>query len=140
MVYDAGPAFKVSHVHCNWCQSAISWYYKLLSFSTQKIEKQRRKVLATLIQVHNEEHRHRVKIQNQTQNKEQMLRRSSQVTFIKKIDMKYCFIWENVVEWVNRRSASKSDVTASLIHFYSAFHWPAKLMLSKKGFLSVKVV
>ena len=48
------------------------WLISLLLplFSTQKIEEQRRKVLATLTQVHNEEHRHRVKIQTHTQNKE----------------------------------------------------------------------
>ena len=52
----------------------------------------------TLAQVQNEEHRHRVKIQTHTQNKEQILRRSSQVTFVKKIYIKYYFILENVVE------------------------------------------
>ena len=44
-----------------------------------KIEEQRRKDL-TLAQVQNEEHRHT--LQTHTQNKEQMLRRASQVTFI----------------------------------------------------------
>ena len=68
----------------------------------QKIQVQRRKVLAALTHVDNDEHRHRVKIQMHTQNKEQMLRISSQVTFVKKIYIKYYFIWKNVVEWVYR--------------------------------------
>ena len=79
------------------CRGELIMYYSVISlllplFSTQKIEEQRRKVLAILTQVHNEEHRHRVKIQTHTQNKEQMLRRSSQVTFVKKIYIKYYFI------------------------------------------------
>ena len=44
-----------------------------------KIEEQQRKDL-NLAQVQNEEHRHT--LQTRTQNKEQMLRRASQVTFI----------------------------------------------------------
>ena len=67
-----------------------------------------------------------------------MVRRSSHATFVKKIYIKYCFIWENVVEWVYHWNASKSDVRASLLHFCLAFHWSAKMMLSKKLFLSVK--
>ena len=63
-----------------------------------------------------------------------MLRRASQVTFVKKIYIKYYFIRETVVEWVYCRNTCKSDVTARLIHFFSAFHWSAKLMLSKKVF------
>ena len=51
----------------------------------------------TIIQVQNEEHRHRGKIQTFTQNKEQMLRRASQVTFVKKIYIKYYFIWGTVL-------------------------------------------
>ena len=39
----------------------------------------------TITQVQNEEHRHRGRIQTFTQNKEQMVRRASQVTFVKKI-------------------------------------------------------
>ena len=51
-------------------------------------------------QVQNEEpDRHRVKIQTHTQNKEQMLRRASQVIFAKKIYIKHNFILENIVEW-----------------------------------------
>ena len=83
----------------------------------------------TVPQVHNEEDRHRVKIQTHTLNKEQMLIKASQVIYIK-----YYFIWETVVEWVYCWNAWKSDVTASLLHFYSAFHWSAQLVLSKKGF------
>ena len=64
-------------------------------FSTQKIEEQQRKD-SIVAQVQNEEHRHRVKIQTHTQNKEQMRRRASQVTFVKKIYIKYYFILENV--------------------------------------------
>ena len=47
----------------------------------------------------NEEDRRRVKIQTHTQNKEQMLGRASQVTFVKKIYKKYYFTFiKNVVE------------------------------------------
>ena len=46
----------------------------------------------TVPQVHNEEDRHRVKIQTHTLNKEQMLIKASQVTFVKKIYIKYYFI------------------------------------------------
>ena len=46
----------------------------------------------TVTQVQNEEDRHRVKIETHTQNKEKMLRRASQVTFVKKIYIKYYFI------------------------------------------------
>ena len=87
----------------------------------------------------NEEDRHRVKVQTHTQNKQQTLRRASQVTFTKKIYIKYYFIWETVVEWVYCWNACKSDVTASLMHFYSTFHWSANLVLSKKVFMSVRV-
>ena len=66
-------------------------------FPTQKIEEQRRKD-STLAQEQNEEHRHSVKIQTHIQNKEQMFRRASQVTFVKKIYIKYYVILENVVE------------------------------------------
>ena len=59
-----------------------------------KIEEQQRKDL-TLAQVQNEEHRHT--LQTRTQNKEQMLRRASQVTFIPSW-LKYYFILNNVVE------------------------------------------
>ena len=45
----------------------------------------------------NEEDRHRVKMQSDTQNKQQMLRRASQVTFVKKIYIKYYFISETVL-------------------------------------------
>ena len=70
-VNDSGPAFKVSHVHSNWCQSVdIAFTSLLYLFAKQKFEEQRRKALATLTQVYNEEHRHRVKIQTHTQNKE----------------------------------------------------------------------
>ena len=66
----------------------------VLTFDRKKLRSKegRRKVLATLTQVHNEEHRHRFKIQTHTQNKEQMHRTSSQVTFAKKIYKKYYFI------------------------------------------------
>ena len=91
-VNDSGPAFKVSHVHSNWCQSVdIASTARL--FNTQNCGAKKESLsLATLTQVHNGEHRHRVKIQAHTQNKEQMLRRSSQVTFVKKIYIKYYFI------------------------------------------------
>ena len=46
----------------------------------------------------NEEDRHRVKIQTHTQNTQQMPSRASQVTFVKKMYIKYYFIGETVVE------------------------------------------
>ena len=66
-------------------------------FPTQKIEEQQRKDLI-LAQVQNEEYRHRVKIQVYVQNKEQMPRRASQVTLVKKIYIKYYLILDDVVE------------------------------------------
>ena len=67
-------------------------------FPTQKIQEQQRQD-STLAQEQNEEHRHRVKIQTHIQNKAQMFRRASQVTFVKKIYIKYYVILENVIEW-----------------------------------------
>ena len=96
-VYDSGLAFKVSHVHSNewqWVEIAstgLIFYTKKLA----KIEEQRRKDL-TLVQMQNEEDRHT--LQTHTKNKEQMLRRASQVTFIASL-LKYYFLLNNVVEW-----------------------------------------
>ena len=46
----------------------------------------------TAPQVYNDEDRHRVKTQTHTLNKEQMLIKASQVTFVKKIYIKYYVI------------------------------------------------
>ena len=79
-------------MHSNWCQS-VDIASTAPLFNTQNSGAKKESLgLATLTQVHNEEHRHRVNIQAHTQNKEQMLRRSSQVTFVKKIYIKYYFI------------------------------------------------
>ena len=79
----------------------MSWYRLHWSDfqhkKSAKIEEQRRKDL-TLAQVQNEEHRHT--LQTHTQNKEQILRRASQVTFVKNIYIaKIYFVFENIVEW-----------------------------------------
>ena len=111
-VYDFGRTFKVSHVHSNGWQS-VDFASTALIFNTKNWGAMKERL--TVTQVQNEEDRHRVKIQTHTQNKEKMLRRASQVTFVKKIYIKYYFIWETVVEWVYCWNACKSDVTASLI-------------------------
>ena len=79
----------------------MSWYRLHWSDfqhkKSAKIEEQRRKDL-TLAQVQNEEHSHT--LQTHTQNKEQTLRRASQVTFVKNIYIaKIYFIFGNIVEW-----------------------------------------
>ena len=102
-------------------------------FSTQKIEEQRRKDLANPCTGEEWGHSHRIKIQTHTQNKEQMLTRASQVTFVKKIYIKYYFILENVVEWAILLKCLQVSCNSEPIHFYSAFHWSEKLMLSKKN-------
>ena len=117
--------------HSNGWQSVVS--LPLPWFSTQKIEEQRRKDLANPCTGEEWGHRHRIKIQTHTQNKEQMLTRASQVTFVKKIYIKYYFILENVVEWAILLKCLQVSCNSEPIHFYSAFHWSEKLMLSKKN-------
>ena len=82
-VYDSGPAFKEASCILTSGNELISlplaWFqHKELA----KIEEQRRKDLS-LAQVQNEGHRHT--LQTHTQNKEQILRKTSEVTFVKNI-------------------------------------------------------
>ena len=82
----------------------------------------------------NEEHRH--KLQTHTQNKEQMLRRVSQVTFVKKIYIKYYLILENVVEWAILLKCSRCNSEPYTLLFSFSLICKAdavKKILSVKG-------
>ena len=109
-------------------------------FSTQKIEEQRRKDLANPCTGEEWGHRHRIKIQTHTQNKEQMLTRASQVTFVKKIYIKYYFILENVVEWAILLKCLQSRCNSESYTFLFSFSLIWKVDAVKKKIISKGLV